>query len=112
MPSELHPDVIRLLQRSGGQIIVVCPILVAFVLLEGVIYIEQCEMIAIRMSELGFSLIGFPSRVVGPNENIRDRQHSRQTQDLVTAPELGTADQHFRELRVKREFCHDFAKRC
>ncbi len=75
-------------------------------LFEGVVDVEEREMIALRMRETGFGTISGLLGVFGTDKNILNAEHGGDTEDFVGGPMSRRGDDHLAELRIERKFRH------
>ena len=79
-------------------------------LLKRVIDVEKGKVITVDVSEPQLRIVRSLLGLVGPDETLRYGQHRGDGKYLVGAIVLARSNQHFRQLRVERKFCHDGAE--
>ncbi len=90
---QLRTHVVGLHQRTVRQVVLPAPVrrrlVVAAVGLVGVIHVEQRQVVAVRMRELGLRSIRLLLLRVGAHKDVGHRKHGCDGQDLVRALNSG-----------------------
>lgn len=79
--------------------------------LEGVVGVEQREVVAVRVGKVRLHLVGALAVVGGADKDLRHREEGRDGEDLVGAVELGRRDEHDGKGRVEGELGGQAAER-
>jgi len=110
---ELHADVVGGLERAQGEEVVVAPLLGVCLRVggfEGVVDVQHGEVVAVRVREEGFHVVGALAGGDGADEDLRNGEQGGEGEDLVGAVELGGGDQHDGEGGVEGEFGGELAE--
>lgn len=110
---ELHADVVGGLQRAQGEEVVVAPLLGVCLRVggfEGVVDVQHGEVVAVRVREEGFHVVGALAGGDGADEDLRHGEEGGEGEDLVGAVEFGGGDQHNGEGGVERKFGGELAE--
>ncbi len=107
---QLLTCVVGRLERPVVDEVVVAPLRVFLVLLEGMVDVEHGEMVPVDVGEPHFGLIGSLLGFGRSNEDLRYRKHGGDGEDLVRAVELGGGDEHLDKLGIEGELGHNGAQ--
>ena len=107
---QLFADVVCLFEGSEVEKVVVAPIRVFLLELEGIEHIEQTQMVPVFVGKSALSRICFVLAVLWPKE---DNGHVKQSYDgntFVYALQSLSSQEYLGHLGVQREFTHFCAK--
>ena len=112
-PGELLAYVVCRHERAVVEEVVVAPLLRhGAVLLEGVVHVQEGEVVPVDVSESHLRIIRRLLLLARALEDLRGGEQRGDAEDFVGAVALRAVDQHLGQLRVQRELRHDGAELC
>ena len=104
---ELQAHVVGGLEGAQAEEVVVAPlsgVLLGGVAFEGVVDVEEGEVVAVGVGEEVLHLVGAFAVAGGADEDLGDGEEGGEAEDLVGAVEFGRGDEHDGEGGVEGEF--------
>lgn len=112
-PRQLLPHVVGALQAAERQEVVVAPlagILLRLRRLEGVVDVEEGEVVAVGVGKELLHLVGALAGCGRAHEDLRDGEEGGEGEDFVGAVELRRGDEHDSECGIQWELGRQFSE--